>query len=105
MKSVHNSTPSPRKLLSGCPELENAVRIAIRIDLRDFGWRQDAVRTYSPEGPLPMKLLVCPLAPQVQHPGGVAVQQAQISPEVFACDSHAFTRVLVAGEGALAQLR
>ena len=35
--------------------MENAVRIAIRIDLRDLGWRQDAVRTYSPEGPLPMK--------------------------------------------------
>jgi len=42
-----------------------------------------------------MKLLVCPLAPRVQHPGGVAVQQAQTSPEVFACDSHAFTSVFV----------
>ena len=46
-----------------------------------------------------MKLLVCPLAPRVQHPGGVAVQQAQISPEVFACDSHAFTSVLFFGRG------
>lgn len=98
--------PSPRKVLSGCPELENAVRIAIRIDLRDLGWRQDAVRTYSPKGPLPMKC-----CSYVRWHHGSSIPAASLSSKPRLARKYSLVTAMplqahfFSGEGALAQLR